>query len=101
MAIKVFCRHPDFAGYQTNPPDIFLITVGYVVHQDTGGENNGPRWFDRMSTIYVPLGSGPTYIYQQVYDEILAACVEEGFDTPTKADMYAYTPMSMTLLLPD
>lgn len=101
MAIKVFCQQPAFLGYQTNPADVFLITVGYEVFQDTGGENDGPRSFSGMSTLYMPLGSTPLDVYETLHTEILAACAAESYATPAKSDIFGFTPMSFAVLIPD
>lgn len=101
MAIKVFCKHPEFVGYQTNPPDIFLVTASFVIFEDTGGENNGPRSYEEMVTLYLPLGSSPTDAFQEVYTAILAACAANSFATPTKADIFSWSPMPFTVLVPD
>lgn len=101
MAIKVFCAQPQFGGYQTNPSDVFLITVGYEVFEDTGGENNGPRALAGMSTLYMPLGSTPLDVYETLHSEILTACSTEGYSTPAKADIFGFVPASFAVLIPD
>lgn len=101
MAIKVFCGEAHFEGYQTNPPDIFLIVVSYRIHEDTGGENNGPRYVESMSTLYMPLNSTPLDVYEQLFDEIVATAIAEGYSTPTKADVYGFVPFSFATLIPD
>ncbi len=101
MSIKVFCAQPQFLGYQTNPADVFLITVGYEIFEDTGGDNNGPRSSPQMSTLYMPVGSTPLDVYETLYTDILAACVAESYSTPAKSDIYGFTPMPFSTLIPD
>lgn len=101
MAIKVFCRQPEFSGYQTNPADTFLVTVAYVIHEDTGGENDGPRFLEDAAYLSMALGSSPGDVYADVYAAILASCSGNGYSTPAKADIFAFIPHSMSVLLPD
>lgn len=101
MAIKVFCNHPTFGGYQNNPADGFLITVPFEVFMSDGGEDNGPRANGDVATLTMPLGSTPLDVYADLYTAILASCANFGWPTPTKADIYGFPPASFAALLPD
>ncbi len=101
MAIKVFCGHPVFGGYQNNPADGFLISIPFEVFMSAGGENDGPRATSDVAALVMPLGSTPLQVYADLYAAILASCANFGWDTPTKADIYGFPPVSFATLLPD
>lgn len=101
MAIKVFTEQPAISGYINNPATAFSISVPFVVYQSDGGEENGPRMFLGNAQMYLAIGSTPAEVYAAVYAQILADCATNGYDTPTKADIFAYAPSSLSTLLPD
>jgi hypothetical protein len=100
MTIKVFCTIPVFDGYLNNPADSFKLDVPVRILEDTGGENNGPRYADYTAEVTLAIGSTPTDVFAEVYSQILTQCANMGYDTPTKADIFAYAPRSMAELLP-
>lgn len=101
MAIKVFCGHPVFGGYQNNPADGFLITIPFEMFCSTGGENDGPRALADNAALTMAIGATPGDVYADLYAAILACCTNFGWPTPTKADMYGFPPASFSALLPD
>lgn len=102
MTIKVFCfPSNEIPGYLNNPADGFKINIPVRITEDTGGENNGPRIVDFVAEVVLALGATPLDVYTDVYSQILYQCNNFGMDTPTKADIFAYSPVSMSSLLPD
>ncbi len=100
MSIKCFVQEASFTGYSGDPP-LFGILVPFSVYQSDGGENNGPKYFQETLTVNASVGDSPTDVFEAVYAAILTNCANFGYDTPTKADIFAYAPISMTVLLPD
>jgi len=98
--IKIFVRDIETASYVSVPADGFRLTGTYIAARSTGGDNDGPANDEVSFAFTFPLNSSPAGVYQSLYDQILADCTANGWETPTKADIFCWVPMDFSLLIP-
>jgi hypothetical protein len=100
MAIKVFLLDMKQARYGGNPADTFFLKCDCLIATSSGGDDGGPRGEQVEFEFSFPVSSSPSQVYAIAYQMVLDKCVEFGFETPAKTDIYAWTPVDFGVLLP-
>lgn len=102
MAVKVFLHDMNRAFYRSNPSASFEIELNYSICLSDGlPPNNDPHTEEGAMVLEFPVTSNPNEVYQMAYDEVLAICAANGWETPTKADIYTWLPMTFSQILPE
>lgn len=100
MAIKVFMQDMKEARYGGNPATTFFLKCKCLIAASSGGDNDGPRGEEVEFEFSFPVDSTPAQVYAMAYQAILDKCVEIGYETPAKTDIYAWVPMDFSILVP-
>jgi hypothetical protein len=74
----------------------FQLSIRWLMTTDVG-----PAYENGYSSINIPVESSPSTVYQLAYEEVLAQVAAFGWTTPAKSDMYTWTPLDFSLILPD
>jgi hypothetical protein len=101
MAIKVFVRDIDRADYVSVPADGFRLQGTYLVARSSGRTGDNGPVTDEMGFVFeFPLSSSPAGVYMALYQQVLADCAANGWETPAKTDIFGWIPMDFSLLIP-
>lgn len=100
MAIKVFLKDVDSANYHGNPADRFEMIVPYRISISSGGPDGGPFGDEGQFQVSFPLDTSPAQVYAICYQKVLDLCVERGYETPAKTDIYTWLPTDFSVLIP-
>jgi hypothetical protein len=102
MAVKVFFHDISRAFYRGNPVASFEIELNYAVCLSSGlPPLSDPHTEEGSMVLEFPVTASPNEVYQKAYDKLLALCTENGWESPTKADIYTWLPTTFDQLLPE
>jgi hypothetical protein len=97
--IKVFIHPTKEMYYVNNPADGFQMRVHWTAVLSSDPVTGGPSSFAVMSVLDFPLTSSPAEVFGAAYAAILAECAARGWETPEKADIYAWMPTDFQTLM--
>lgn len=101
MAVKVFLHDISRAYYRGMPADAFEIELNYSICLSDGlPPDNYPHTEEGSMLLQFPITSSPNEVYQRAWDEIVSICTTNGWEVPTKADVYAWLPVTFSQILP-
>lgn len=102
MAVKVFLHDINRAFYRGNPTASFEIELNYSICLSDGlPPDNDPHTEEGSMILEFPVTASPNEVYQQAWDRVQQICTTNGWEVPTKADVYSWLPTTFNVILPD
>jgi len=102
LAVKIFLHDINRAYYRGNPADTFEMEINYAICLSTGlGPDSDPHTEEGSMLLQFPVSSSPNEVYARAWDEIITICTTNGWEVPTKADVYCWLPTTFSQLLPE
>ena len=97
--IKIFIHPTKDMYYVNNPVDGFQMRIEWTVVMSADPITGEPRTLQMMSVLDFPLTSLPADVFGSAYSNIISECSANGWETPSKSDIYAWLPTDFQTLM--